>query len=107
MVKRAVERLDKGLSRRSFLSKAGKVVAGAGVLLAANVAGAPTAEATACCGPSSRCACCTTTPGKCCSGYSYTGYTWSCCYGTRLYTCWDCRRNGRRCHCARATQAIC
>jgi hypothetical protein len=107
MVEKAVERLDRNLSRRGFLARTGKVLAAAGVLIGANLATAPAAEATACCGPSSRCACCSTTPGRCCSGYRYTGYTWACCYSGRSWTCWDCTRNGRRCHCARGTQNIC
>lgn len=111
MVQESLKRLDKGLSRRGFLARAGKVLAAAGLALGAEaVLATPASAACTNCGPSPKCGCCTATVGRCCSGYRYTGYTWLCCQNrsTALY-CWDCIRNstGRRCYCNRGSQLAC
>ncbi len=112
MVKNSLEWLDKGASRRGFLARTGAVLTAAGLALGAQALGAHRAAAsdricTNCSG--GLCGCCTATVGKCCSGYSYTGYTWICCYNrsTALY-CWDCWRPDRtQCFCRKGSQLAC
>jgi hypothetical protein len=110
VVKNSLKLLDRGASRRGFLVRTGEVLAAAGLALGAQTLGADRAEArtcrTCCC---TRCGCCTQTVGRCCSGYSYTGYTWVCCYQrTTALFCWDCRKSDlSTCYCSKSSSISC
>jgi hypothetical protein len=85
--------VDENLSRRGFLGRTGKVVGALGFAMLGGLANPGHSSATilidGCC-DGTHCPLCSATPGVCATGYTYTGYTWQCCYGTNIMYCWDC-----------------
>jgi len=94
LVEEATSQVYNRTSRRGFLARTAGVLAAVG--LGELAAAAPASAAPGCCSGTSCislglvCTC----PTGCPSGYTYTGYTWACCLGARIYYCHDCRKNG-------------
>jgi len=97
-------------SRRGLLAKASAVLLGLGVGSVADASSAA-ADAPACCTGRNCKAGGGSCPGVgvCPSGWTYTGYTWSCCTGNKTIMCSDCRSNstGQVCACSYRTNQSC
>lgn len=95
---RISEAIYKHASRRGFLAKMSGALIGAGFVGAINVVEADAAPLCCCCNQCSGC------PGinQCSPGWSWTGYTWTCCNGNCTVYCSDCKNNstGSVCTCA-------
>jgi hypothetical protein len=105
------EWVDERTSRRGFLGRTGKVLAGVGFGLLAGGVTAGVAGAVSYCCTGTQCLGCPATIGQCPSGYTYTGYTWICCESgfnpPRAVYCWDCQRSGTKCFCNKVGGQIC
>ena len=102
--------METHVSRRGFLGRGGKIAAGIGLGLLGGSYQPSAAKATVlnqfCC-TGDICNGCPSTIGQCPSGWSYTGYTWTCCDGSgRIAYCWDC--NGPSfCVCNQLSGSLC
>ena len=107
VVIRGAKVLDARTSRRGFLARTAAFLGAVGV---GSLSQASTAEATTdgllCC-TGAECAACSGQPSRCASGYTYTGYTWTCCSSGSVRYCTDCRRNGSTCTCQSGSQLKC
>src|SRR5689334_21018899 len=81
-------------ARRGFLARAAAVMIGVGVASVTDTQPAA-AEAPGCCTGRNCKAGGGSCPGVglCPGGWTYTGYTWTCCSGNRKYYCSDCRND--------------
>lgn len=111
---RAAQAIYSHSSRRGFLAKTAAAVSAFGmgeVLLnqqpASAASGIP--DAPECCVGTACSSCPGTCPGttQCPSGWTWDGYRWSCCLGSRVVFCRDCVKTGSLCVCACVTQNLC
>jgi hypothetical protein len=108
---KAAQAIYRRTRRRGFLAKASALLIGAS---AAGVLAEPTpaaADAPSCCSGAGCKASGGSCPGvgACPSGWTYTGYTWTCCSGHYLLYCSDCRNDttGLVCSCTYHTRSRC
>jgi hypothetical protein len=97
-------------SRRGFLARASAVLVGVGAMGVVEASTAA-ADAPACCTGHNCKAAGGSCPGvgMCPTGWTYTGYTWTCCAGNHLVYCSDCRSasTGQVCACSYRSRNSC
>jgi hypothetical protein len=105
------EWVDQRVSRRGMLGKTGRFMAVVGLGMLGGAIRPSAAGATPLCctlAGGTECLGCGGQPvGSCPAPYTYTGYTWGCCYGERIAWCWDCVCNTTYCTCTRLSGALC
>ena len=104
--------IDERTSRKRFLGRTGKVMAGVGFGLLAGAYRPDVAGANLyCCSGASECGGCPSTVGSCPAGWTYTGNNWSCCWFNGqldvVVHCWYCTKFGSSCICTQRTGNVC
>ena len=114
MSDKMAERLDARFSRSGMLNKTGKLLASIGLAMLAGGFRPDRAGGTIlipmCCDTSrvpDQCTGCPTTVGECPQFHSWTGYSWTCCYGGQIAWYWDCKQGVYKCYCNQLTGATC
>ena len=103
--------VDERTSRKRFLGRTGKVMAGVGFGLLAGAYRPNVAGATIYCCGGTECGGCPSTVNTCPFSYSWTGNSWSCCWPNGslsiVIRCWSCTKPGSTCNCTQRTGNVC